>query len=206
MHLDNDELGNLSNHLGHSDNVHKTYYRLQESVIEKTCVVPLLNLVNNDQIAKYSGKKLNQVPIEDLISAAHKDVNAMDDDDLDDDFDDNIDFDDPSPSTSNMSPSRSTESLSISNFSQSTSTANVVIENNVSLPEQKPVKRKVTRAHWPKSIKDAARRDLADCIHDIMKLTFERAVAFLKTFNYDESKYKKFRQIIYNMGCGPRSN
>ena len=142
----------------------------------------------------------------------------MDDDDLENDFDDNIDFDDPSPSTSNMSPSRSTESLSISNFSQSTSTANVVIENNVgseeslpssnqvSLTEQKPLKRKVTRQHWPDSVKEAARWELGDCIKDISNLTVERGTAFMKRFNLVERKYRNFRQIIYNMGRKPRTN
>ena len=111
-----------------------------------------------------------------------------------------------------MSPSKSNESPSISNLSQSTSTANVVIENNVgseeslpssnqvSLTEQKPLKRKVTRQHWPDSVKEAARRELADCIKDISNLTEERGTAFMKRYNLVGRTYRNFRHIIYNMG------
>ena len=121
MVLDNGELGQLSNHLGHSDNVHKTFYRQQESVIEKTRVLPLLKLVNDDKIANYYGKTLSEVSLEDIITAAHKEI-----EDLDDDFNDNIGVDEPSPS-----PSTSHVPPSTSNVSPSTSTANLSIENEV---------------------------------------------------------------------------
>ena len=54
--LNGDELGHLSNHLGHSEAVHKTFYRQQESVIEKTQITKMLELINTGTIAKYKGK------------------------------------------------------------------------------------------------------------------------------------------------------
>ena len=44
----------MSNHMGHSKTIHKTFYRLQESTIEKTLITKLLQLVNTGNIAKYN--------------------------------------------------------------------------------------------------------------------------------------------------------
>ena len=90
--LNGDELGHLSNQLGHSEALYRDFYRQQESVIEKTHITKLLQLVNTGKIAKYKGKTLNDISLEDIINAATDDVNneAIDDDvdDLDDDSND----------------------------------------------------------------------------------------------------------------------
>ena len=97
MILDSGELGQLSNHLGHSDEVHKTFYRQQESTIEKTHIVKILELVNSGRISHYKGKSLQDVSI-DIISAATREANQMPYDDVhfDDclgtDFNENVDI------------------------------------------------------------------------------------------------------------------
>ena len=83
--LNGDELGHLSNHLGHSETVHRNFYRQQESVIEKTHITKMLELVNTGNIAKYKGKTLNDVTLDDLIIAATDDVNN---EPIDEDVDD----------------------------------------------------------------------------------------------------------------------
>ena len=40
--LNDGEIGHLSNHMGHSESVHKEFYRQQESLIETTHVIKLL--------------------------------------------------------------------------------------------------------------------------------------------------------------------
>ena len=52
--LNGEELGHLSNHLGHSEAVHRGFYRQQESVIEKKHITKILELANTGNIAKYS--------------------------------------------------------------------------------------------------------------------------------------------------------
>ena len=69
MALNPGEIGHLSNHMGHSENVHKEFYRQHESVIEKTHILKILQLVNSGKIKKYKGKILKEVLIEDIITA-----------------------------------------------------------------------------------------------------------------------------------------
>ena len=73
--LSGDELGHLSNHLGHSDAVHRTFYRQQESTIEKTQITKILELINTGTVAKYKGKLLDDVTLDDIINAAANDIN-----------------------------------------------------------------------------------------------------------------------------------
>ena len=96
----------MSNHMGHSKAIHKTFYRLQELTIEKTLITKLLQLVNTGNIAKYKGKTLNNINLEDLISAATDDINLeQNDEDVDgdlDNFNDEVDELSSSTTTSNV--------------------------------------------------------------------------------------------------------
>ena len=104
--LNGDELGHLSNHLGHSEAVHRDFYRQQESVIEKTHITKMLELVNTGNIAKYKGKTLDDVTLDDLITSATRDINNEPiDDDVDEvEFDVNLDYiEQDEPFTPNVS-------------------------------------------------------------------------------------------------------
>ena len=111
--LNGDDLGDLSNHLGHSEEVHKTFYRQQESVIEKTKITKMLELINTGTVAKYKGKSLVDVTLEDVINAATDHVNREEpdvDDDEDDpnsDVNDNQEDNNPVPSEQISLPSMS---------------------------------------------------------------------------------------------------
>ena len=86
--LSGEEIVHLSNHLSHSEAVHKTFYRQQESVIEKTQIAKLLELINTGTIAKYKGKSLDDVTLDDIINAATNDVINEPIEEVDDDDDD----------------------------------------------------------------------------------------------------------------------
>ena len=104
--LNEGELSHMSNHMGHSKEIHKTFYRLQESTVEKTHITKLLQLVNTGNIAKYKGKTLNDINLEDLINAATDDINLeQNDEDVDgdlDNFNDEVDELSSSTTTSNV--------------------------------------------------------------------------------------------------------
>ena len=193
--LNEEELGHISNHMGHSQTVHKAFYRQQESVIEKTHITKLLQLVNTGSIAKYKGKTLNDVNLQDVIIAATEDVdNELVDnaaDDLDNDMNDevggdelDIDVDDPSPSTSNVSIDNEVESVPHSS--------------------QSYIKSKRTRNVWPKWVKDHIKNELGDCIDNISNLTRERANTFMEKYGLQERGFMKLKHVIYNMGRKPK--
>ncbi|KAL3891005.1 hypothetical protein ACJMK2_003270 [Sinanodonta woodiana] len=66
MSLKEGELDWLSSHLGHEVDTHKTYYRLHESFIELAKISRLLMAVDMGQVAKYKGKTMEDIVIDDL--------------------------------------------------------------------------------------------------------------------------------------------
>ena len=213
MILDTGELGHLSNHMGHSEAVHKDFYRQQESVIEKTHITKLLQLVNTGKIAKYKGKTLNDISLEDIINAATDDVNneAIDDDvdDLDDDSNDEVNVDEVDVDVDKPSSSTSTSNVYIDNEvvsepSSSTSNPSLREKPKVTLNPTSRVKPKLTREFWPKWIKNVIKNEMGDCIHNIRNLTKERANAFMEKYNLQERGFMKLKNVIYNMGRKPR--
>jgi hypothetical protein len=53
----------LSNHMGHTLNIHKNFYRLQDSVIEMAKVSRLLMAVDKGELSKYQGKGLQDINV-----------------------------------------------------------------------------------------------------------------------------------------------
>ena len=199
--LNGEELGHLSNHLGHSEAVHKEFYRQSESVIEKTHITKMLELVNTGNIAKYKGKTLNEVTLEDLIIAATDDVNnePIDEDDveLDDINLNNIEHD-------TFTPNVSKDNEVVSMPSSSTSNPSLQVKPKVTLNPTPHVNTKRTRKHWSKSVKAAIRLELGDCISTIGNLTPARATAFLEKYNLQERGFLNLKNVIYNMGRNRR--
>jgi len=56
----------LANHLGHDVKTHKENYRLSHSTVELTKVSHLLLAVENGQVNKWKGKKLEEITIDEL--------------------------------------------------------------------------------------------------------------------------------------------
>ena len=56
--MDNTELGWLAKHLGHSLDVHKKFYRLQEHTLEMAKVGNLLVAIDNSVAGEFAGKTL----------------------------------------------------------------------------------------------------------------------------------------------------
>ena len=202
--LNGDELGHLSNHMGHSEAIHKEFYRKQESVIEKTHITKMLELVNTGNIAKYKGKTLNEVTLEDLIIAATDDVNnePIDDDvdevELDDINLNNIEHDDT------FTPNVSKDNEVVSIPSSSTSNPSLQVKPKVTLNPTPHVNTKRSRKHWSKSIKAAIKLELSDCITTIGNLTTARAEAFLEKYQLQERGFTNLKHVIYNMGRKPK--
>ena len=91
MILSGEQLISLSNHLGHSERIHRQFYRQQESFVEKTEIAKMLSLINSGTVVKYKDKPLDQVTINDILEHANNEVsNEVDDDDDDDDDVDDV--------------------------------------------------------------------------------------------------------------------
>ena len=202
--LSGDELGHLSNHLGHSEAVHKEFYRQQESVIEKTHITKMLELANTGNIAKYKGKTLKEVALDDLIIAATDDVNNEPNepnDEDDEEFDDinlnNIEHD-------TFTPNVSKDNELVSEPSSSTSNPSLQVKPKVTLNPTPHVNTKRTRQHWSRSVKAAIKLELGDCISTIGNLTPAKATAFLEKYNLQERGFLNLKNVIYNMGRNHR--
>ena len=193
--LNEEELGHISNHMGHSEAIHKGFYRQQESVIEKTHITKLLQLVNTGNIAKYKGKTLNDVSLQDIITAATEDVinDPIDNDvdDLDDEVDgDELDVDVDEPSSSTSTSNVSIDNEVVSKPSSSRSNPSLCVKPNVTLNQTSRVKTKLNRQFWPKWIKTAIKNELGECIHNINNLTQDRANAFMEKYALKERIYE----------------
>ena len=68
MDLTQTEIDWVSNHLGHSLNIHKFFYRQHTSAIEMAKVTRLLLQVEEGQAADYSGKTLDEIAVEGIKS------------------------------------------------------------------------------------------------------------------------------------------
>ena len=206
--LNEDELGHISNHMGHSEAIHKEFYRQQESVIEKTHITKLLNLVNTGNIAKYKGKTLNDVSLEDIISAATEDVNneppednVEDVDELHEEVDSDIlEIDQPSTSTSNVC----IDNKIVSEPSSSKSNPSLSVRPKVTHNLTSNVKPKLSRIYLAPSIKAKIKDELGDCIHNIVNLTRERANAFMERYGLQDRGFSRLKNVVYNMGRNPR--
>ena len=65
--LSNEELEWLCNHLGHSINVHRNFYRLQESTLELTKISKLLLAVDEGSVHDLAGKDLNDSFVDSML-------------------------------------------------------------------------------------------------------------------------------------------
>ena len=208
--LSADEKGHLSNHLGHSDEVHRQFYKQQESAIEKTQISKILGLINTGSIVRFKDKSLDDVTLDDVIIAATDGVTnePIDDDDDDDDDDDHHhhhDHDHGNDSDvnvihDNQNPIKETVSSFVA-FSEP--------NQKISVPStstSNPSNSKATRLHWPKEVKDSIRTELSDCLVDIKNLTCKRAQNFLAQHNMEDRGYLKLKNVIYNMTRTPRPN
>lgn len=64
MDVTPNELGWIAKHLGHSINIHKNHYQVMTSTIEKAKIAKLLILADRGEVAKYSGKTLDDIEID----------------------------------------------------------------------------------------------------------------------------------------------
>lgn len=66
LNMTNDELKMLADHMGHNINIHTDIYRLQTSLIEKTKVAKLLLASENGGVARFAGKSLDSISLEEI--------------------------------------------------------------------------------------------------------------------------------------------
>ena len=64
LNLEGNELEWLARHLGHNLDVHKEYYRLQDSTIELAKVSKLLLALDEGNADKFQGKRLDEITLE----------------------------------------------------------------------------------------------------------------------------------------------
>ena len=203
--LSGEQLIHLSNHLGHSEAVHRQFYRQQESFIEKTQIAKMLGLINSGTVAKYKGQSLDDVTLDDIIEHAtneviNEDNDEVDDDDDDDDHHHHDDDDDhhhddhhddhhdshddhhDDHHDSHLNDTR--ENKTVCNNSKKTVPSMVAAFSKpveqIHVPSTSTSKK--TRNVWSKHIKDCIKKELGDCIghENIKNLTPARADEFLK--------------------------
>lgn len=68
LDLSHTELDWVSNHLGHSMNIHKLFYRQHTSAIEMGKVTRLLMQLEQGESADYKGKSLEQNSLEGIVT------------------------------------------------------------------------------------------------------------------------------------------
>ncbi|PIK47165.1 hypothetical protein BSL78_15973 [Apostichopus japonicus] len=94
LNLNDSELEQLANHMGHDINVHRDYYRLPMEALILAKVSKMLTLSSQEgKIHQYQGKSLDEItvhPDEQLVTASQSDD---DDDDNDGDEEDTKDDD-----------------------------------------------------------------------------------------------------------------
>ncbi|XP_070573897.1 uncharacterized protein [Ptychodera flava] len=73
LNLNETQLHWLSDHLGHSLNVHKNFYRLQDSTVEMGKVAKLLLAVDKGKVGACAGKSLDDISFEDIMSPSDSD-------------------------------------------------------------------------------------------------------------------------------------
>lgn len=64
MSLSTNEMDWVAEHLGHSIDVQKNYYRMMSTTIEKTKIAKLLILADNGTIDQYKGKRIEDIEVE----------------------------------------------------------------------------------------------------------------------------------------------
>ena len=60
------ELKMLADHMGHNIDVHTDVYRLQSSILEKTKVARVLIAMENGNVHRFQGKRLEDISINGL--------------------------------------------------------------------------------------------------------------------------------------------
>jgi hypothetical protein len=65
----------LSNHMGHTVDIHKEAYRLHESTIEMAKVSKLLLAIDNGMVGNFRGKSLDDIDIESKFDTNNPHVN-----------------------------------------------------------------------------------------------------------------------------------
>ncbi|XP_038073460.1 uncharacterized protein LOC119741677 isoform X2 [Patiria miniata] len=66
LNLKDSQLDWLADHLGHSINVHRDYYRLSAPTIELTKVAKLMLAIDSGNVGKFVGKSLDEIDLDDI--------------------------------------------------------------------------------------------------------------------------------------------
>ena len=66
--MDANELGWLAKHLGHDIEIHREFYRMQESTLEMAVVGNLLMAVDEGRAHKFKGKNLRDISLQGIVN------------------------------------------------------------------------------------------------------------------------------------------
>lgn len=64
LHLKREPFEWVLRHMGHTENVHREYYRQQTDLLEKTKVAKLLLLAESGTIQQFYGKTIDEIELE----------------------------------------------------------------------------------------------------------------------------------------------
>ena len=62
--MNDSELKMLADHMGHNINIHTDVYRLQSSIIERAKVASVLIAMENGNINKFRGRRLQEITVD----------------------------------------------------------------------------------------------------------------------------------------------
>ncbi|ESO97061.1 hypothetical protein LOTGIDRAFT_174667 [Lottia gigantea] len=65
--LDEQQMKNVCNHLGHSQRVHDEYYRQTSGLIERIDIAKLMLMQEHNLVGKYANKKLSEIQFDDIL-------------------------------------------------------------------------------------------------------------------------------------------
>lgn len=63
MNLETHQLQWLCNHMGHDMDIHREHYRQLSGLLERVYMTKLFLIQDNDMVAKYAGKNLQEIDV-----------------------------------------------------------------------------------------------------------------------------------------------
>ncbi|XP_060083174.1 uncharacterized protein LOC132562449 [Ylistrum balloti] len=66
LNLSKSDLENMANFLGHDIEIHRSFYRIPQQTLEIAKMGRLLTAFDNGTVSKYSGKTLDEIPVDDV--------------------------------------------------------------------------------------------------------------------------------------------
>ena len=186
--LEKEELEWLADHLGHSIEVHREFYRLQESTLEICKVSKLLMAIESGAIHKLVGKKLSDIEVEHCFPEEEQSNEPHNLEGLDD--------------PENCSSTQHCEEV-LSILEEPKSRDEVIEKSKMKSIQHKEVnllkkKKTMKRKMWGPTVKSQAFQYFKSCLVSSRVPGKKDCVKFLETYDVKDRVWMDVKNLIYN--------